>query len=84
MLCTFSGVAQSFFAPSFEEVVELTRAISTGRRRTVASKDVRVIIVMVDIRADRSRGVWYMYVKMAATRATSPTATAYATQIKAV
>jgi len=58
MLSTLSGVAQSFFAPNFEDVVELTRAISTGRSKTVANKDVNVRIVMVETRADRSRGVW--------------------------
>lgn len=57
MLCTFSGVAQSFFAPSFEDVVELTRAISTGRRSTVASSEVRVMIVIVETNADLSRGI---------------------------
>lgn len=76
MPCTFSGVAQSFLAPSFDDVVELIKAMSTGRRRTVANREVKVMIVMVETSADRSRGVWYVYVKMAAIRATNATATA--------
>ena len=60
ILCTASGVAQSFFAPSLVDVVELTSAMSTGRRRTVASKEVSVIMVTVETSAERSRGVWYV------------------------
>lgn len=84
MFSTDSGVAQSFFLPSFVEVVELTKAMSTGRSRTVARREVKVMMVIVDTSAERSRGVWYVYAKMAAMRATRPTATAYATQMKAV
>ena len=58
MLCTRSGVAQSFLAPSFEEDVEETSAMSTGSSNTVARRAVRVIIVTVLTTADRSRGVW--------------------------
>lgn len=65
-------------------MVELTRAISTGKSRTVASKEVNVIIVTVETKADLSRGVWYTYVNMAAMSATTPKATAYATHMKAV
>ena len=42
MLSTFSWLAQSLRRPVLELVVLETSATSTGRRRTVASRDVMV------------------------------------------
>ncbi len=57
MPSTSSGVAQSFFRPSLERVVEDTRAISTGMRSTVASRALSVRMHTVVTEAARSLGV---------------------------
>ena len=58
MLSTRFWVAQSFLRPSFEDVVEETKAISTGRRSTVASSAVKVKMHTIVTVADLSLGAW--------------------------
>ena len=49
MFSTRFGVAQSFLAPSDDEVVAETRAISTGSSRTVARRDVMLMMATMVI-----------------------------------
>ncbi|KAL1837548.1 hypothetical protein VTK73DRAFT_4660 [Phialemonium thermophilum] len=56
MAATRSSVAQSLRAPSRAEVVDETRAMSTGRRKTVASRAVRLTTATTLTTAERSRG----------------------------
>lgn len=56
MLSTASGVAQSFLRPSFEITVEETRATSTGRSSTVASRARTVKVQTAVTETTRSRG----------------------------
>lgn len=76
MLSTRSGVAQSFFVPLDDEEVAETRAMSTGRRRTVARRDVRLIMATMLTMAERSRGVCQVNVVITAAMRQRPMATA--------
>ncbi len=58
MLSTRFCVAHSFLTPCFEEVVEDTSATSTGRRSTVASREVSVNMQTMVTAADLSLGDW--------------------------
>lgn len=84
MLFTLSGVAQSFLAPCETELVAETRAMSTGSSRTVASKEVRVMMATMLTTAERSRGVCQVKVVMMAARKQRTTTMAYVVQIKLV
>lgn len=56
MLSTASWVAQSLRRPVFDEVVDETSAMSTGRRRAVARRDSSVKMATTVTAIDRSRG----------------------------
>ncbi len=58
MESTLSGVAQSFFLPSFRSVVEEVRATSTGSSRTVARRQRMVMKQTTVTTMDRSDGFW--------------------------
>jgi hypothetical protein len=58
MSWTLSGVAQSFLRPRLDLDVDETRAMSTGMRRTVASRASVVKIHTMVTEAARSLGCW--------------------------
>lgn len=58
MSSTLFCVAQSFLRPSFDDVVEDTRATSTGKSSTVASSDRRVNMQTMSTKIERSLGAW--------------------------
>jgi len=55
---TFTGVAQSFFNPVELSVVAETSAMSTGKRQTVASSEVRARTHTAVMKVSFSRRSW--------------------------